>query len=85
MTAGAGRIDGKMTRSNTAALARIAVAIAATLAVLATVLAVGHRRDPAGLGLAALVLLFLSVPVVGAAVVGSEPGNPVGWILLACG
>ncbi|MEU7869195.1 histidine kinase [Dactylosporangium sp. NPDC049140] len=74
-----------MTRPNAAAVARTAVAVAAALTVVATVLAVGYRRDPAGLGLAALVLLFLSVPLVGAAVVRGEPGNPVGWTLLACG
>jgi signal transduction histidine kinase len=67
------------------ALTRAAVAAAVVLAVVAAALAVRYRHDALGLGLAGLMVVCLSVPVVGGAVARAGPGNPVGWILLACG
>jgi two-component system NarL family sensor kinase len=67
------------------ALTRAAVLAAVVLAVIAVALAVRYHHDALGLGLAGLVLVFLSVPVVGAAATRAGPRNPVGWILLACG
>jgi len=64
---------------------RATVATAIVLTAAAAAVAVAHRRDGLGLGLVLLVVLFLAVPVVGAAVVRSDPRNAVGWILLACG
>ncbi len=64
---------------------RAAVAAAIALTAAAAAVAVAHRRDLLGLGLVLLVALFLAVPVVGAAVARSDPGNAVGWVLLACG
>jgi signal transduction histidine kinase len=67
------------------AVSRTAVAAAAVLALAAVVLAVRFRHDVLGLGMAGLALVFLSVPVVGAAVVRAQPRNPVGWVLLGSG
>jgi signal transduction histidine kinase len=67
------------------ALARAAVVAAAVLALATAALAVRNRHDAAGLGMAVLALVSLSVPVVGAAAARAGPRNPVGWILLACG
>jgi hypothetical protein len=67
------------------ALTRAAVVAAAVLALATAALAVRYRHDAVGLGMAVLALVFLSVPVVGAAAARAGPRNQVGWILLACG
>lgn len=72
-----------LARSRAVGIAAIVAAV--VLAVAATALAVGYRRDALGLGLAGLAVLFVSVPAVGGAVARSDPANAVGWILLACG
>ena len=61
-------------------MAGVDVPLAAAAAV-----AVGYRRDVVGFGLVVLVVRFLSVPVVGAAVVRTDRRNAFGWILLTCG
>jgi two-component system, NarL family, sensor kinase len=67
------------------ALTRAAVVPAAVLALATVALALWYRRDAVGLGMAVLALVFLSVPMVGAAAARAGPRNPVAWILLACG
>jgi signal transduction histidine kinase len=67
------------------AMTRAAVVAAAVLALVTAALAVQNRHDAVGLGMAVLALVFLPVPVVGAAAARAGPRNPVGWILLTCG
>ena len=69
----------------TAAITRAAVTAAGLLAVVAVVLVAAYRVDPAGVGLAALVVASLSVPLVGAAAARAQHRNPVGWMLLVTG
>ena len=64
---------------------RTAVAAASVFAAAAAVVGVRFRPAPLGLTLALLAVVFLSVPVVGAAAARAAPANPVGWILLASG
>jgi signal transduction histidine kinase len=66
-------------------LTRVAVAAAIALTAAAAAVAVVYRRDLLGLGLVLLVVLFLAVPVVGAAVVRTDRRNALGWTLLTCG
>jgi signal transduction histidine kinase len=69
----------------TAAITRAAVSAAALLAVVTVVLVAAYRLDPAGLGLAGLAIVSLSVPLVGAAAARAQRGNAVGWLLLVTG
>ena len=69
----------------TAAITRAAVTAAGLLAVVTVVLVAAYRVDPAGVGLAALVVASLSVPLVGAAAARAQHRNPVGWMLLVTG
>src|ERR1700761_9123958 len=69
----------------TAAITRAAVSAAALLAVVTVVLVAAYRLDPAGVGLAGLAIVSLSVPLVGAAAARAQRGNAVGWLLLVTG
>ena len=69
----------------TAAITRAAVTIAGLLAVVAVVLVAAYRLDPAGVGLAGLAIVSLSVPLVGAAAARAQRRNAVGWLLLLAG
>src|ERR1700744_1450053 len=69
----------------TAAITRAAVSAAALLAVVTVVLVAAYRLDPAGVGLAGLAIVSLSVPLVGAAAARAQRGNAVGWLLLGTG
>jgi two-component system NarL family sensor kinase len=69
----------------TAAITRAAVFVAALLAVVTVVLVAAYRLDPAGVGLAGLAIVSLSVPLVGAVAARAQPGNAVGWLLLITG
>ena len=71
--------------SMTAAITRAAVTIAGLLAVVAVVLVAAYRLDPAGVGLAGLAIVSLSVPLVGAAAARAQRRNAVGWLLLLAG
>jgi two-component system, NarL family, sensor kinase len=62
-----------------------AVAMAGLLAVATVAVALGYRHEPLDLTLAAITVVFLSVPIVGGAVARAEPRNAVGWILLTSG
>jgi len=64
---------------------RTAVAAAGAFAAAATVIGLRFRSGPLSLTLVLLAVVFLSVPVVGAAAARAAPANPVGWILLASG
>ena len=64
---------------------RTVVAAAGVFAAAAAVVSVRFRSGPLDLTLALLAVVFLSVPVVGAAAARAAPANPVGWILLASG
>jgi two-component system, NarL family, sensor kinase len=69
----------------TAVLTRTAVTAAALLAAVAVVLVAAYRLDPAGVGLAGLAIVSLSVPLVGAAAARAQRRNAVGWLLLLTG
>ena len=69
----------------TAAITRFAVTAAGLLAAVTVVLVAAYRLDPAGVGLAGLAIVSLSVPLVGAAAARAQRRNPVGWLLLLAG
>src|SRR4029453_17443355 len=64
---------------------RICVAVAGLSSAAAVILAVRYHPMPRSVVIALLAVTFLSVPLVGAGIARSEPGNPVGWIVLASG
>ena len=69
----------------TAAITRAAVSAAALLTAVTVALVAAYRLDPAGVGLAGLAIVSLSVPLVGAAAARAQRGNAVGWLLLVTG
>ncbi len=65
--------------------ARGAVALAVLFTAATLVAAVRWRHDVHGILLAALVVVMLALPIVGAAAVRAAPRNAVGWIFLCAG
>ena len=61
------------------------IAAAAALTAVAVIVVVNVHNNIIGWSVVVLLVLFLPVPVVAAAIVRSQPGNPVGWILAGSG
>src|SRR5664279_5314934 len=61
------------------------IAAAGVLTAVAVAVVVYVQSNIVGWSVVVLLVLFLPVPVVAAAIVRSQPGNPVGWILAGSG
>ena len=68
-----------------AAVSDALIAAAAALTAVAVIVVVNVHNNIIGWSVVVLLVLFLPVPVVAAAIVRSQPGNPVGWILAGSG